>query len=428
MNTKQKISALGTTVVLVLVLAGLSSSAQAFEDSTPPEVTALSVTPTEFDTSESNQSITVTLTVTDSGIGTCPTQENNDCEGDYSLNKSSIQVDIKPLIGTQYILAFASDFTRISGDEYSGVYQATKTIPYGSKVGVWAVTGIYLSDKLGNIKWWSNSSTPGVPNVNTIPNASGLTIANTATSSSVTIQKEWTFSSSSASVTFPENTIVTKQEGGSFAFYQMVNQSFEITDVTTSGIADGSVVAGKVKMGIPGLNLSFDKPVTVTFTVDGKYNGKTLNIEGLTEGAASWANETTCVVSSGTCSFTVSHASYFMAVAHGSGTGVTDDSIGVSSSTVNLRYSTKKTAKKKITFTLTGVRIAKKNHVSVRLGSKKVKVVSVRKSAANTRIGISFKYRKWARGDYSISLSYKVKQNKSWSRGSYSQSSFMSIY
>jgi len=330
--------------------------------------------------------------------------------------------------------------TRISGDDHDGTYQLTGTLPYGSKQGVWELgdegpLAIGVNDRLGNQRLYVNdldyANAYGYDYYDNIPDIT-KTFVNTAESSSVTIQRSWTLSSSTASVTFPANTVVTKQEGGSFAFYQMVNQGFEISDVTTDGLSDGTVVVGKVKIGIPGLNLSFSKPVTVSLTVDGTYNDKTLSIEALTEGAENWANETSCTVSDGQCSFTVSHASYFVAIVHGSGTGVTDGTVSISTGNgadtgTILNYSTKKSAKKKLYFTLNGVSLKKKNYVTIRLGGKKVKVVSAKRSGNGTRIGISFKYRKWTRGNYNLSLSYKVKNNKHWSKGSFSQSDFLSI-
>lgn len=426
---------LALAVTCLLSLAGLfnfTAPAKAFEDNTAPTVVSLTLSPTEVNTSDFDQTITATMEIRDAGVGFC--EYNAPGCPSYSENNSShAAVQLIPQIGTSTQQRTFSSWTRISGDDNDGVWQSTVTLPWGSKVGIWEVgnyLAVQVTDKLGNYRIYSENNSYansyGYDHLDTIANTTRQ-IANTATSDSVRIEKEWTISSSNVSATFPANTIVTRGEGGEFAFYRMVNQTFEIADVTTDGVTDGSVVAGKVKVGIPGLNLSFDKPVRIDFTVDGKYDGKTLSIVGLTEGAGSWANETSCTVSAGICSFTVNHASYFMALASGGGAGITDGSVGISSSTFNFAYTTKKKTKKS-SFTLTGVRLAKKKHVTVRLGNHKVKVISIRRTGSNTRIGISFKYRRWARSDYAISLSYKVKQNKRWSRGSYSQSGFMSIY
>jgi|GEM_PF-5744912 len=406
--------------------------AKAIEDNTAPEVVSLSLSPTEINTADADQTVTATMEIKDTGLGFC--EYNAAGCPSYSENNSSYAtVLMVPLIGTSTQQRNFSSWTRISGNDNDGVWQSTVTFPMGSKVGMWEIgnyLAVQVADKLGNLRIYSENNSYansyGYDHLDTIPNVTRQ-IANIATSNTVTIEKEWTLSSSNVSVTFPASTIVTRGEGGEFAFYQMVNQSFEISDVTTEGVTDGSVVAGKVKVGIPGLNLSFSRPVQVNFTVDGKYNGQTLNIVGLTDGASSWANETTCTVSAGVCSFTVSHASYFMALSSGGGTGIADSTLSVSSSTLSLPYTTKKKTRK-TSLTLTGVSLAKKKHVTVKLGRRKVKVTSIRRTGDGTRIGISFNYHRWSRSDYTITLSYKVKQNKHWSRGSYSQASFLSIY
>ncbi len=409
---------------------------KAFEDSIAPEVTALSSSPSEIDTSNSGQTVTVTVSVSDVGVGTCPTGSNNSCEA-LPQNKSALQVDITPSIGTHSIAVEGTDFTRISGDDNSGVYRATKTIPYGSKPGIWKLDYVCVVDKLGNKQtWWDNKNWSG-KTISSIPNASGLTIANMAESSSLKIEKEWTFSSSVASVYVSENTTVTKKEGESFAFYKMVNQDFNLDSLTSSGLISGSDVAGKLKIGIPGLNLSFDKPVTVKINVDSKYNGQTLNIQALGENDSSWANETTCTVSNGQCSFTVNHATYFVASAKT--TTSTSGNVQVTTDTSTLAYSISKKAKKRISYTFTNLSLTSKKHITMRIGGRKVKVVGLRRSGSDSIVTVELKYAKWGRGNYNLAMSYKnktkvaytkkgkTKYKKGWERGSVSQENVLTI-
>lgn len=310
----KKRSSIFAAIALAVFLAAFfcAKEARAFEDNTPPEITSLTILPTEINTSEQDQSVTITIGVKDTGVGICPTWPNNDCENSPD-NSSYLNVGLAPLIGTQNRQVYNSNFTRISGDDAEGTYVATMNVPYGSKVGIWQVYGIMITDKINNQAQWSPTAYEGgwVQNTSSIPNVNTLTIANTADSNSVQIEKEWTMSSSKASVTFPENTIVTKSDGGSFAFYQMTNQEASISDLVTDGLT--GYTAGTIRFGIPGLNLSFDKPVTVALNVGSQYNGVTLTIKSLSEGAISWANETTCKVSNGTCQFTTNHATYFAA-------------------------------------------------------------------------------------------------------------------
>ena len=273
---------------------------RAFEDYTPPTVTSLRISPTEIDTSNSNQTLTLEIGLKDDQSKVC-----TDYECDYtSYFGDRVTVAVQPLISTQ-MLIFHDNWERISGDSYDGVYRASLTVPAGSKSGIWEISWLRTVDVLHNWKDFTDEE------ISSIPGISGQTIANTAESTSVRIDREWSIASSNATVTFPANTIVTKKDGGEFAFYQMTNQEASIGDLTTDGLT--GYTAGTIRFGIPGLNLSFDKPVTVTLNVGSQYNNSTLTIKSLAEGDSAWANETTCKVSNSTCQFTVNHATYFAA-------------------------------------------------------------------------------------------------------------------
>lgn len=333
-NHKTIAAALIFSLVLPLELAIFAGEfasktriVQAFEDNTAPEITSLTITPTEFDTSEQGREITITIGVRDNGVGVCPVNTSG-CPGNLSgENDSIIYLRINPLIGTstQSSEVYFYD-NRISGDKNNGTYQKTITIPYGSKVGLWEVSYINLADELGNSRiWYNNTGMDMSKHISTIPNASGLQIANTGVSNSVKIDANWTLASSNASIKFPQETIVTRGDGGSYQFYKMINQNVAVQDLstyTTVNITDdlGNIIGtetvvdkllGAIKLGIPGLNLGFSKPVEVSWNIGSQYNGYTLNINSLSEGESNWARETTCVVANGLCSFTVDHATYF---------------------------------------------------------------------------------------------------------------------
>ena len=423
-----------TIVISLLSLALLLTQryfAKAFEDNTAPEVVALSISPLEFDTSSNDQAITITISVSDAGVGFSGQPDGTD--------KSQVIVRIDPLIGGTQNLIVSSGFTRISGDDNNGVYRATGTISRGSKSGIWKIAYVCLTDKVGNSKTWNDSlGNPNFASIDSLPNSNSLITTNTAESSSVKIEKEWTLSSSVASVTFPINTTVTKKEGGSFAFYKMVNQDFSLDSLTNSGLTTGSDVAGKLKIGIPGLNLSFDKPITIKVNVDSKYNGQTLDIQTLGDSDSSWANETTCIVSSGQCSFTVNHASYFVASAKK--TTSTSGNVQVTTDTSTLTYSISKKAKKRISYTFTNLSLTNKKYVTMRIGGRKVKVVGLRRSGSDSIVTVELKYAKWGRGSYNLAMNYKnqtktayktkkgkTKYKKGWERGSVSQDSVLTI-
>lgn len=265
-------------------------------DATPPQVTELSVSPSEVDTENGAQTVTVTMRLTDdlSGVSAF-----NDQGGQI------VQVELRPLIGTQVVTCWPS---RDFGDDRDGVYSATVTLPHSVKEGIWQIDRLLLSDKIGNsVSLFTDDLHAAVPDAD-------LFFADTAQAQQVTIDREWTLTGGAASVTFPSGTVVTRLDGGRFAFYQMTAAPFTLDDAIPTQGLDGTPVAC-LRMGIPGLNLSFDRPVTISLEVGEQYDGAHLQIQSLTETGEAWADETVCQVVGGRCAFTVDHATRFAAVA-----------------------------------------------------------------------------------------------------------------
>lgn len=455
-NQKRKGVFIAVAFAVFLAAFFCPKMTRAFEDNDAPEVLSLVVSPTEINTSEADQTITVTIRVKDEGVGVCLPNDTG-CES--SNNGSTIWVRFTPLIGTstQQLELNGNNFKRISGDDFDAIYELYGTLRRGSKQGIWELgdggpLSFGVNDRLGNSRLYVNdlnyANTYGYEYLETVPGIT-RTFVNTATGTSVTIQRAWTMSSTNVAATFAAGTVVSKNDGGSFAIYQMVNQDFNISDVTTDGLdsTDTSNIVGKIKIGIPGLNLSFSKPVTLEFNVGSQYNGQTLEIQTLEENGGSWANETTCTVSSGKCSFTVNHASYFAAIkttasstANGTVSGSTDGNIVIGSDTPSLTYSTSKKAKKRMTLTFNGLSLTKRQWVKVRLNGRKVTTVRVRRSGNDSTVTISFKYGKWAVGNYNMAMSYKnqikvpyttkkgkTKYRKGWESGSVASENILSI-
>lgn len=69
----------------------------------------------------------------------------------------------------------------------------------------------------------------------------------------------------------------------------------------------------KLRFGIPDINLSFSKDVTITFDVGEEYNGQILHIFSRSDGGDDgWEPmDIDCTVENGSCSFVTDHASYF---------------------------------------------------------------------------------------------------------------------
>jgi hypothetical protein len=293
------VASLGWQDLETLFGAGCASvtNAATESDSTPPQITAFSLTPAEVDTESQDETLTLTVTLTDDQAGVAS-------EGDLAADYSQSMMSLAPLIGTQKVWFLLK---RISGDDLNGVYTATAVLPKGSKEGVWRVMHLQLADKLGNVAIIDADAVNAL-----LPGAEGLSIANTAVARQVTIDREWTISTSGTAVTFPAGTVVARQDDGLFAFYRMTCEEFTVDDTLPVTDLGGAPVAA-LHFGIPGLNLSFDRPVAISMNVGAQYNGTALLIQSLTEGGAAWANETTCEVVDGRCRFTVSHATRYVA-------------------------------------------------------------------------------------------------------------------
>ena len=257
-------------------------------DDTPPTVLAFSMTPEEFDTSAGPQTLTLRVTVADDSAGI-----------------ERVYGQIMPLIGMQSI---TMDPLKVSGDDRLAVYECTVTVPWLAKEGIWRPQ-LYVEDKLGNGRWLEAAALDEL-----VPEAPGLILVNTATADQVTIDREWTLQNGPNTVTFPAGTVVTRSDGGSFAFYRMTAQPFTIDDVVPTADLDGQPLA-TLRLGIPGLNLTFSKPVSVSMYLGAQYAGYRLSVQSLLEDADSWSDEVTVTAYGGFARFTVTHATRFAATA-----------------------------------------------------------------------------------------------------------------
>ncbi len=257
-------------------------------DEAPPTVVAFSMTPAEFDTSAQPQTLTLRVTVADDSSGI-----------------ASVYGQIMPLIGMRSV---ALDLLRVSGDDHLAVYECTVTVPWLAKEGIWRPR-LYVEDKLGNGRWLEPYMLDEL-----VPNAPGLILINKATADQVTIDREWTLENGLSSVTFPAGTVVTRRDGGSFAFYRMTAQPFAIDDGVPTTDLDGRPLA-TLMFGIPRLNLAFSKPVSVSLHIGAKYEGYRLSVQSLLEDGDAWSDETTVTVVGGSATFPVTHATRFAATA-----------------------------------------------------------------------------------------------------------------
>lgn len=103
-------------------------------DTTSPELIAASTNPTTVDTGAGSATVTFTIEVSDSEAG---------------FNYGLIYPN-SPTTGLQHeLITEFNDLNRVSGDEYSGIYEVTMTLPAGSDPGTW-VYDVDLNDRVGN--------------------------------------------------------------------------------------------------------------------------------------------------------------------------------------------------------------------------------------------------------------------------------------
>jgi hypothetical protein len=103
-------------------------------DTTPPELAALSFTPTSVDTSNGPQTVTVAVQLFDADSGVA--------QG---------QVRFRSPSGNQFVDTWWDSNYRINGDEFKGDYENTLTLPQFSEQGNWSIEYVLLRDQATNM-------------------------------------------------------------------------------------------------------------------------------------------------------------------------------------------------------------------------------------------------------------------------------------
>jgi len=113
-------------------------------DTQPPRVVGFALSATNINPTFEEQSITVTMRITDdlSGILATPVAPF------YSFGNASFTF-ASPSKG-QYAAAYLNSAMRISGDELDGTYAVPIALPRYSEAGVWTLQDIQLADAAGN--------------------------------------------------------------------------------------------------------------------------------------------------------------------------------------------------------------------------------------------------------------------------------------
>jgi len=134
----------------------------------------------------------------------------------------------------------------------------------------------------------------------------------------ITFTTDYTIINGDAKVVLPAGTEMTKTGGGTM---DLIALNLEDITQALKNISTNTI-AGAVSIGIPGLNLSFSKDITVTIPVDSSYNGQTLNVYFQSAGQTDWTSGLSCEVADGLCVFQTDHATKYSAGDEPTGTVV----------------------------------------------------------------------------------------------------------
>jgi len=318
-------------------------------DNEAPEIQGVTISPTEFDTETSPQTITFDLEITDDVSGV-----------------ASISIGLVPVVDGMAGGYWLETYSVTDGSALDGVFTLEVELPEHAPKGFWRVNNIDVGDVLGRSERYTTSELslafPDLP----------LYLVNQGTMEEVTLGGDWTLEDwpyydgqtvvwPDISVRFSEGTTITTGEGGEFAFQRMLATKYDLGETDLSAFldnlkddyyADLADCAGSedcvetfvndeglvgtalhiLNVGIPGLNLTFSQPVTIIIGVDSEYLGDTFVIQTFDEETSEWVNHGSCTiemiepptrehggdiygvikpVAYAGCSFTTTHASFF---------------------------------------------------------------------------------------------------------------------
>ncbi len=342
-------------------------------DTDAPRLKAITITPDTFDTTNGPQTVRIEMQIEDDMAG-------------VDIKESGLANGLRSV--TSVYDGYWSDSESgvlKEGTVKNGTFVKEIIIPKGATKGFWAVGSVDVVDVLGRARRYTMTDLslafPDLP----------LYLVNQGTSEQVEISSDWSLADwpyfeedkvvwPDIEVRFKAGTVITKEKGGVFAFHRLLATKYNLGSTTSSGVSallDGvnsdykknleacdptegcleSTVSKKnlvgaplhmIKMGVPGLNLSFSKPVTIIVGTEEKYLGSTFVIQSFDEVKNEWVNHGSCTVamveppsrdSGGDafggfkpipypgCSFTTDHASFFST--NVLGVEITNDEAGV---------------------------------------------------------------------------------------------------
>lgn len=352
-------------------------------DTDAPIINSINITPSSFETVDGPQTVTIEMEIEDDLAG-------------VNVEGVSLANGIRSV--TSMFDAYWNETTQLtSGSLTEGTFTMEVIFPQGATKGFWVVGAIDVTDILGRVRRYTTTELSlGFPDL-------PLYLLNQGTTEQVTLQEDWTLEDwpyyqegqivwPDISVRFEGGTVITKEEGGVFAFHRMLATKYDYVlnsgvgsflegidsdydqDLLDCQVSEGCVdttlgntdLEGTplhiIKMGIPGLNLTFSKPVTIIVGMDEQYLGETFIIQTFDEDENKWVEHGSCTVtmvepesteSGGDafgefrptaypgCSFTTTHASFFSTNVLGledNRAGVPETGLGGIENSVLVRY------------------------------------------------------------------------------------------
>jgi hypothetical protein len=128
------------TLAAILVLSVIGQVSAQQSNILPVELSDFSITPSTIDTTNSSQSVTVTVRVTNA-----------------ITDVSKVKVGFRSLTGNQFVYVSLDSSHRISGNARDGIYSAAAIFPQYSKAGMWQVFEIRVYDSLSNYRNFSGT-------------------------------------------------------------------------------------------------------------------------------------------------------------------------------------------------------------------------------------------------------------------------------
>ncbi len=122
------------TLAAILVLSVISQVSAQARDTTPPEISEFSFSPSVIDTTDSAQTVTVTIRITD--------PESEVSGASVFFKEPTRNYSIPVILRKEHL---------ISGNSNDGVYRATAVFPQYSRAGMWVVFNIYASSIIPSV-------------------------------------------------------------------------------------------------------------------------------------------------------------------------------------------------------------------------------------------------------------------------------------